>query len=164
MCTNNFLTMIMHFYITLLLSCFLSSQFNMLNVCTWNIRGVMSSTMCLTEFLRETYCDIVILNEHKLHPNHEKYLHSIDYRYSCIAKCESVSSSNPMQFSTGKSGVAILFKKSLEYSVKEIPVHSTRVIGLELYGTNTVPIYIFGYLPADSDIESYRDVIRGTVL
>ena len=33
----------------------------MLTIGTWNVRGIMSSTMSLSLFLRETNCDVVII-------------------------------------------------------------------------------------------------------
>lgn len=38
----------------------------MISLMTWNARGSISSTMCLSAFLDKEKCDIVITTEHKL--------------------------------------------------------------------------------------------------
>lgn len=51
-----------------------------LKLMTWNVRGLMSSTMCLANLLRDTDCDFVILSEHKLPQMYSNYLDSVDNR------------------------------------------------------------------------------------
>lgn len=71
---------------------------------TWNARGLMSSTMCLANLLREYDCDFVVLSEHKLPPMYSKYLNSVDNNYLSFTKCES-QTGNELH---GKAGISIL--------------------------------------------------------
>lgn len=77
-----------------------------LKLMTWNVRGLMSSTMCLANLLRDTDCDFVILSEHKLPQMYSNYLDSVDNKYFSFTKCES-QISNELH---GKSGVSIMIK------------------------------------------------------
>lgn len=92
--------------ISFLLFVLLSMQ---LKLMTWNVRGLMSSTMCLANLLRDTDCDFVILSEHKLPQMYSDmyYLDSVDNRCFSFTKCES-QISNELH---GKSGVSIMIKK-----------------------------------------------------
>lgn len=38
----------------------------MVRILTWNVRGAMSSTLCLNSLLDNTHCDIAVISEHKL--------------------------------------------------------------------------------------------------
>lgn len=46
----------------------------MISLMTWNARGSISSTMCLSAFLDKEKCDIVITTEHKLKGSTKNYL------------------------------------------------------------------------------------------
>ena len=36
-----------------------------LTVLSWNVRGIMSSTVCLSNLVKATDCDICVISEHK---------------------------------------------------------------------------------------------------
>lgn len=75
-----------------------------------NTRGLMSSTICLTNLLQNSTCDLVVLSEHKLPRKYSKYFDSLDnnYMYYAFSKCEP-QAGNELH---GKAGVAILILKS----------------------------------------------------
>ncbi|KAK3098283.1 hypothetical protein FSP39_017953 [Pinctada imbricata] len=115
----------------------------------------MSSTVCLSNLLKEVSCDIAVITEHKLHGNHRKYLDSIDVNYCSVAKCQHVEGQL-----YGKSGVAILYKKALEFSVTEIDIMSDRMVGLQFMNRSGAKIFILGvYLTSENNIEKYREEI-----
>lgn len=49
----------------------------MISLMTWNARGSISSTMCLSAFLDKEKCDIVITTEHRLKGSTKNYLETI---------------------------------------------------------------------------------------
>ena len=60
----------------------------------------------------------------------------------------------------GKGGVAILYKKSLEFYTNSVCTNSNRVVGICLKTPNHCPLYVFGvYLPSENDIDQYRKVL-----
>lgn len=44
---------------------------------TWNVRGIISSTLCLSAILDKEKCDIMVITEHKLKESTKNYLDSI---------------------------------------------------------------------------------------
>lgn len=62
-----------------------------LTLLAWNVRGIMSSTMCLSLLLSQTKCDISIISEHKLKESSLNYLSSIELGYTCISKADGLS-------------------------------------------------------------------------
>ena len=65
-------------------------------------------------------------------------------------------------FFSGKGGVAIMYKKNLSFSIREIPCYdSNRIIDIELKTSNGSNLYILGvYLPSDSNIDSYAQELN----
>ena len=65
-------------------------------------------------------------------------------------------------FFSGKGGVAILYRKNLSFSIREIPCYdSNRIIDIELKTSNGSNLYILGvYLPSDSNINSYAQELN----
>lgn len=107
----------------------------MVRILTWNVRGAMSSTLCLNSLLDNTHCDIAVISEHKLKNQHngKMYLDSIHKDYLSIVKIdENDTYTTPNVYFIGKGGVAILIRKSLVYTMKEIKIDSKRVIGVEV--------------------------------
>lgn len=143
-----------------LLLCLYIVSSHTMRIMSWNVRGAMSSTICLSNLLDDTQCDVAIVTEHKLKDiqNVKMYFDSIHKNYFSIVKVDNNtdSTANNVCF-IGKEGVAflILKKTHLMYSVKEIPcLESNRVIGVEvkISGGN---LYIFGvYMPADNNIDA----------
>lgn len=121
---------------------------------TWNARGLMSSTMCLANLLREYDCDFVVLSEHKLPPMYSKYLNSVDNNYLSFTKCES-QTGNELH---GKAGISILLKKSFIFSVRDIAINSSRIVAIECNVNTNELLYIVGaYLPPENNMEAYKD-------
>lgn len=71
------------------------------------------------------------------------YLDSIHKDYLSIVKIdENDTYTTPNVYFIGKGGVAILIRKSLVYTMKEIKIDSKRVIGVEVQ-CNNESMYIF---------------------
>lgn len=136
---------------------------NNLNILSWNVRGIMSSSICLSDMLSHVKCDIAIVSEHKLKPNNISFMDSIHPNYLSFVRTEHTCSSEKNRFCTqfsrylGKGGVGILYKKELKLSICELTdIDSSRIIGLKIKRSSDRPLYIFGaYLPADNVIQSY---------
>ena len=131
-----------------------------INILCWNVRGVISSSLCLCDMLVQTKCDIAIICEHKLKCINANYLDTMNRDYCsmvCIENCDSNDHVTNRTAFLGKGGVGIMYKKTLQFSVVEIPdIASPRIIGVELRRKHSRPLYIFGvYLPSDSNVQSY---------
>ena len=131
----------------------------MVVIMAWNVRGIISSTPCLSTLLDRENCDIAIITEHKLKSEIKTYLDSVHSDFYSFVK---IDDSDPVHgigttYSTGKGGVAIMCRKSLSFSIKEIPCpESNRIIGVELSDKKGCRWYIFGvYLPSDNNIDMY---------
>ncbi|VDI17291.1 Hypothetical predicted protein [Mytilus galloprovincialis] len=126
----------------------------------WNVRGIMSSTICLSKFLKDTDCDICVISEHKLKERSLHYLSTIERGYNCISKADAL----PIGYNAyhGKGGIAILYKTSLQFSVNEISdINSSRIAGIELKNQSYGSLFIFGaYLPSDDSIENYKSELN----
>ena len=128
----------------------------MISLLTWNVRGVMSSAACLSNLLEYSACDIAMICEHKLFNHSIKFLDSIDSEFSCYANCDTTI--NVRTSRCGKGGVAILYRKKLEFQVSPIEINnSERIIGMEVKYNQGQSLYIFSvYLPASSNMDEYR--------
>lgn len=125
----------------------------------WNVRGIISSTLWLSSLLDKENCDIAILTEHKLKSETKTYLDSIHsdfYRFVKTDDSDLVQGIGT-SYNTGKGGVAIMCRKSLSFSIKEMPCpESNRIIGAELSDKKGGRWYIFGvYLPSDINLDIY---------
>ena len=106
---------------------------SMVVLMTWNVRGVISSTTCLSTLLEKEKCDILVITEHKLKESTHNYLDSIHNEYACFVKLDDENIMHGNSAFTGKGGVAIMYKKSLMFSVKEVSCYNTRrIIGIQL--------------------------------
>ncbi|XP_062576621.1 uncharacterized protein LOC134238510 [Saccostrea cucullata] len=137
---------------------------NSINILTWNVRGVISSSLCLSELLVKSKCDIAIITEHKLKSSCDNYLDSICSDYCSLTRIEKSTNetlSDICRF-LGKGGVSIMYKKGIQFSVVEITdISSTRIIGVELKRYNRKSLFIFSvHLPSDSNTQSYVDEIN----
>ena len=117
----------------------------MVVVMSWNVRGIMSSTLCLSYLLNKYHCDISVVSEHKLKENCTSYLDSIHPSFYSFSKTDSNVMSKTVHntYFIGKGGIAILVRKQLQYSIQEIPcLESQRIIGIHLrQGCNSFYIY-----------------------
>ncbi|CAG2242588.1 unnamed protein product [Mytilus edulis] len=127
-----------------------------LKLLAWNVRGIMSSTVCLSNLLRSTDCDVCIISEHKLKTRSLNYLSSIEQGYNCVCKADSLP--NFYNAYHGKGGIAILYKSTLQFSINEIhDTNSERIVGLEIKTPSKGSLFIFGaYLPSDESVDNYR--------
>ncbi len=123
-----------------------------LNILCWNVRGIMSSTLCLNLLLDKLSCDIAFISEHKLQPYNKCFMDSIHSNYLNVTACADTWNNENNSYYHGKAGVSILYKKHL--------ISQSFVIagvGLNLWGAMNRQIYLFAiYMPSDNDILSYR--------
>lgn len=109
----------MYFHnITIVLNVLLS--FAMVVILSWNVRGIMSSTMSLSKLLDQTQCDLAVISEHKLKDNTTciNYLNSVHEDYLSFVKVDTDVKLPTYQHFVGKGGVGIMFKRSLQYSIR----------------------------------------------
>lgn len=131
-----------------------------LKVLSWNVRGIMSSTVCLSELICKTNCDICVISEHKLKEKSLRYLSTIEKGYNCISKADILCDNYAAYH--GKGGIAILYKDSLQFNVVELlDIASTRIIGIELKNQSNKSLFILGtYLPSDESIDNYKNELN----
>lgn len=129
-----------------------------LSILSWNVRGIMSSTISLCELLNLTNCDVAVICEHKLKCQTIQYLDTIDNNYLNVHRVSDDCGVNHY----GKSGVAILYKRQLSFCIKEVDgIISDRIVGIELKTKSQGSVFIFSvYLPSDSSITEYRDTLN----
>ena len=136
----------------------------MVIVLSWNVRGVISSTLSLCSLLEESKCDIAVISEHKLSPISANYLDTIHSDYASFVRIEHSNDpqTNNVRSWSGRGGVAILVNRNLQFSVKEVScLDSERVVGIQLSDTYNNLMYILGaYMPSDNDIDSYTHTIN----
>ena len=134
----------------------------LLNLLTWNVRGIMSSAYTLSHMLACYNTDIALtcITEHKLMPHSKCFFDSIDSSYSSVVKISH--DINPYsRTSCGKAGVAIMYRKRMNFCVSEIEnISPDRVLGIELNHNQIVSTSIFCvYLPANGNIQKYTEVL-----
>lgn len=94
----------------------------------------------------------MVISEHKLIDTFKTYLDTIHSEYYSFVKLDNELKANFMREQSclslcGKGGVAILVKKKLQFSVKEIPYDlSGCIIGIKLLLSNTIPLFILEYI------------------
>ncbi len=129
------------------------------NVLCWNVRGIMSSTLCLNVLLDKMSCDVAFVTEHKLQPYNSSFMDSIHSNYSSITVCDDTQSQESY-YPCGRAGAAILYKNYLKPYIEPIYCNSRRIAGLKLVGVTNRPLYFFSaYLPSDNNILAYREEI-----
>lgn len=128
-----------------------------ISLMTWNVRGAISSTMCLSDFLDKEKVDVVIITEYKLKESTKNFLETIHNDYACIVKLDDQCTMQSNLPFTGRGGVAIMYRKSIMYSVKEVTCYNTnRITALQLSDSFGNIYYILGvYLPSDGNIKMY---------
>ncbi len=126
-----------------------------LKLFTWNVRGAMSSALCISDMLDKLDADIAVLCEHKLSNENLPFLNSLHGSYMAFP-----NSCQPNL--AGNSHVAVMVRRSMMYSVTYLETcELDRVIGIEVKAATSTPIFIFGvYLPFDTDIQSYKRYIE----
>ena len=127
-------------------------------ILTWNVRGAMSSAGSIGHVLDKYDVDIACICEHKLKPSCSSFLDSIHSAYTAHTNYEALGNA----YTCGKGGVSVLVRKSLSFSVDFLNGETnSRVIGIKLYGMNTIPIHIFCvYMPSvNYSLNGYTDCI-----
>ena len=127
-------------------------QVNNLKVLSWNVRGIMSSALCLSNILDYSRPDVSIICEHKLSNYNVSFLNTIHMDYTSYP-CSGINGIN--------NTVSFLVKKDLIHSVNFIEEYSNdRVILLELTQTVSQSVYICGvYLPYDNDVDYFKSYL-----
>lgn len=111
---------------------------------SWNVRGIFSSTLCLSSLLDREKCDIAVLSEHKLKQETRGYLDTKHTNFLSFVKFEDEKSTHTNVLFAGRGGVAIMYRKRLAFSIRELPCFdSNRIIGIELKTCNGC-VYILG--------------------
>lgn len=109
----------------------------------------MSSTMRLSKLLDQTQCALAVISEYRLNDNITciNYLNSVNENYLSFVKVDTDVKLPTYQHFVGKGGVGIIFKRSLQYSIKEIPCcNSNRIVGVVLTYNNGEVLYILVYI------------------
>ena len=98
----------------------------MVVVMSWNVRGIISSTLCLSSLLDSVDCDIVVLSEHKLKSDFTTYLDSIHKDFFSFVKIDNALQENFHTSSThqfiGRGGVAFMIKNHCNFVCKKLKV------------------------------------------
>ena len=131
-----------------------------LTIISYNCRGAMSATMYLNNLLKK--CDILCLQEHHLFPECVNFFRSFDPLFTA----ETIIDLDCYDTCTKrirKGGVAIMWRKSLDYCVKklDVPKYCDRIVGICLTVRGNQPIYIINvYMPASScEITLYYEIL-----
>ena len=83
-----------------------------LNLMTWNVTGIMSSSSYLVELLNNNAIDICGISEHWLYEKNLYFLESLDNNYKSYAVSD-FDLKRPSNRKVGKGGVAILWHDKL---------------------------------------------------
>ena len=85
-------------------------------ILTWNMRGIISSTLCLSNVMLVTGCDLAIICEHKLKPISLSYMNSIDTIYHSVSKTDKLN--DFFDHTHVKDGISIMYTSSLQFSAE----------------------------------------------
>ena len=133
-----------HKYITFIyiLSLFLSIMASpVCNILTWNVRGIMSSAGSLGKLLDDKNIDIAFISEHKLREQQSSFLSSIHSNFSSFTVCDTSAGPN---IRCGKGGVAILYKKSCQFTISKLDIQiNDRIMGIQIDSKHLKPLYAF---------------------
>lgn len=82
-----------------------------LNILSWNVRGIMTSTLPLSDMIQDYNVDIAIICEHRLRPQHRQFLASVHDGYDFLSKeSESINCYN--RNVRGRAASAYYIRKS----------------------------------------------------
>lgn len=142
-----------------LLICVMVSVLNML---TWNVTGIMSSSLYLAKALKAHDISICGISEHMLKPETVCFLESIDNDYNCLATVDF--SLHPVFTNRiGKGGVCLLWHKRLDNIVEPLQIEppDDRIIGIKVTLSDNEILYVFQvYLPTTRyTVELYQNYI-----
>ena len=89
---------------------------NILTVLSWNVRGIMSPALCLSNILDDSKPDVAIICEHKLSNYNISFLDTIHTNYTTYSSISINKITNTVSF---------LVKKDLIHSINFIEEYST---------------------------------------
>ena len=126
-------------------------------ILTWNVRGIMSSAGSLSKLLDTYNIDFAFISEHKLRKQHDSFLDSVHSNYRALTLCDSETTQGAR---CGKDGVAIMYKRTCQFSVTPLDIHvNDRILGVKIDCNDALPIYAFSvYMPSvNYPGEDFRD-------
>ncbi|WAR21082.1 hypothetical protein MAR_015056, partial [Mya arenaria] len=100
-----------------------------LTISTWNCTGIMSSASCMNDLLLSYNIDIVGISEHWLLPRNAHFISSVNTNY--LSHIITDSDLNIMSNrKVGKGGVALLWKRELNYCINTLDIDSDNIVGI----------------------------------
>jgi len=145
--------------IVLLLLSVITMSTNTIDVITWNVTGVMSSSSYLCDVITEGKIDICGISEHWLYPHNMFFLDCISSDYNCHGVCDKDLYWTNERRKVGKGGVCIMWRKQLDNFIVPLSIESDRIVGIQLQLLNNQYIYMFQvYLPSSNhSLNEYRE-------
>ena len=131
-----------------------------LRVAAYNCQGAMRSALYISTLLTSYNLDFICICEHWLFPDSLCFLESLSTDYYSYAVADS--SLNGLDICRrGKGGVAIMWKKQLNYHVSSLPIDSDRIIGVSVeLDKNRLLTLLAVYLPStNATVEQYTDCL-----
>ena len=107
----------------------------------------MSSAGSLSKLLDTYEIDFAFISEHKLRKQHDVFLDSVHSNYHAFTLCDS---STVQGARCGKEGVAVMYKKTCQFSVSPLDIQiNDRILGVKIDQNDALQIYAFSvYMPS----------------
>ena len=126
-----------------------------LNISTWNVTGLMSSSSYLCELLSSRSVDIVGISDHWLNHTNVHFLNCIDSMYCSVVSCSKNGDYN-LSSTTSKGGVAIMWNKRLSNLISPLNIEDDRIIGIQVEIAPSQFIFVIQvYIPCRNHPISY---------
>jgi len=135
-----------------------------LSIGCYNTRGLSTAIPFITKHLLQT--DIIAISEHWLFPEALSTLDNILHSHRGFGRADERLERHTLgPWKRGQGGVALLWRKSLDYAVHKLEAGNDRVIGIRLRLVGGQKLFIFAvYLPhAGEKVDEYRqhvDMLR----
>ncbi len=131
-----------------------------LNLLTWNVTGIMSSSSYLSDILLSYSIDICGIAEYWLYEHDHHFMDCINSQYTCYIKSDD-DLRLPSNRRVGKGGVALCLNKRLHNRITPLNIDDDRIIGIQYEVSSNIYIYVFQvYLPSGNHaIDSFREYI-----
>jgi exonuclease III len=133
---------------------------DILNLMTWNCKGVMSALPYLSSCIKKFSTHICALSEHWLRTCNIHFLEHTNPNYITYSKSVDESLPSTYKWTNYRKGVALLMHRSFDqFIVNEISIDSDRIIGVEACLPSSERIFIFSiYMPAASlPIQQFKE-------
>ena len=100
-----------------------------MNIMSWNVTGLMSSSSYLCDTLTKNNIDFCGISEHFLYPHNMHFIDTLssEYRSHCICDRDLMTPGNRR---VGKGGVAIMWHKRWDSCVTPLPLDDDRIVGV----------------------------------